>query len=78
MKTRHDEHRVINDQEEQGVGESAQQRAPYVGKDNRKLQRIGDQPLDGMVEFRAKGSAQTAGLRFVPVLRFACFDLCCG
>jgi len=78
MKAGHDEYRVINDPEEQGVGESAQQRAPDVGKDNRELQRIGGQPQDGMVEFSAKGNTQAAALSFVPVLGFACFDLCCG
>jgi hypothetical protein len=34
MEACHDKHGVINDPEEQGVGESAQQRAPDVGKDN--------------------------------------------
>ena len=56
MKAGHDEHRVINDPDEQGVGESAQQRATDVGKDKRELQRIVSQSLDGMIEFSSKCS----------------------
>jgi hypothetical protein len=76
-KARYDGYRIIDDPGEEGVGESAQQRAADIGKDQRKLKRIGSQPLGDLVELCAEAGAQTDRLRFVPVLRFACFDLRC-
>src|ERR1700730_7093149 len=75
MKAGHDEHCVIDDPEEKSVGESAQQRTADVGKDKRKLRRIGGQSLGSLVELRTEASSQTGGLSFVPVLRVTCFAL---
>ena len=75
MKAGHHERHIIDDPEEQGVGKSAQQRAADIGKDRWKLQWIGGKPLGGVVEFSTEASSQADGFSFVPVLRFACFDL---
>jgi len=50
VKARHDEYRIIDEAEEEGVRESAQQRAADIGKHKRKLKRIGSQPLGDLIE----------------------------
>src|SRR6266581_3561708 len=75
MKAGHDEYRIIDDPKEQGVRKPAEQRAANIGENNRKLQRMGGQALDDVIELRAEASSQARGFGFVPVLCFACLDL---